>query len=258
MYSFPNICGILENAYATIDRSDTEIRFIVDLDVGISCGVLQSTNGHLYDMQVGLMSENLPLADFDLEVDDADGNYNTCLLEKLAAHRYITEIARRVMIKVLLNEAPEAAWNMWSLPMNVVNRIVLDNDDELRKTRELIRICWDWDCAVHHAVEIRRICHAVLSRSASLVAASIVAQAKACNGLQPALGGSIVAIHGKIYNENEFYRDMVSAYINALVGPALCRLLILRGVDTPTAVGGALRALRLDANKQTFLKNKGF
>merc|ERR1739838_564160 len=119
-------------------------------------------------------------------------------------------------------------WSRGSLPTDALLRIANDNDPQRIIGREIIKLCWEWEIDVETMDQIRTISLSVLSRSASLVAASLCATAKANNGLVPALEASVVAVSGKLFNSSSLYRLLVRQKVNVIL--VLSRLLIIEPV----------------------------
>uniref|UniRef100_A0A4W3GZL0 hexokinase n=1 Tax=Callorhinchus milii TaxID=7868 RepID=A0A4W3GZL0_CALMI len=105
--------------------------------------------------------------EFDLELDSISVVPGAQIFEKMVSHKYLCELVRLVMVK-LVNEnvlfggkATPYLMNSW----NLESELILMN--YLRKYGE--------DPSEHDYVTVKKICHAICDRSASLCAASLIA-----------------------------------------------------------------------------------
>uniref|UniRef100_A0A4W3GYZ8 hexokinase n=1 Tax=Callorhinchus milii TaxID=7868 RepID=A0A4W3GYZ8_CALMI len=110
--------------------------------------------------------------EFDLELDSISVVPGAQIFEKMVSHKYLCELVRLVMVK-LVNEnvlfggkATPYLMNSWNLES--------DETGQFEKVMNYLRKYGE-DPSEHDYVTVKKICHAICDRSASLCAASLIA-----------------------------------------------------------------------------------
>lgn len=202
--------------------------------------------GHLINTELGGFDKDLPWNVIDIEVDFASTNRGRQRLEKMMAGLYLPELCRRVIIKVFQSEAPRHAWVHETMSGECCAAIVNDTSADLRETREILKVMWDWIPSIEYIRMIQKLFTQVFDRSAALAAAVIAAMAKKTGKLQPAMGGLTVGVDGSLYTRNETYRQRLVHHLNTILGEDTASLLHFTVADDGSGKGAAILAACVD------------
>uniref|UniRef100_A0A4W3GZP0 hexokinase n=1 Tax=Callorhinchus milii TaxID=7868 RepID=A0A4W3GZP0_CALMI len=190
--------------------------------------------------------------EFDLELDSISVVPGAQIFEKMVSHKYLCELVRLVMVK-LVNEnvlfggkATPYLMNSWNLESELICEIQ-------RYCSPLFTISSAHPLKLplsskannpseHDYVTVKKICHAICDRSASLCAASLIAFK------------ITVGVDGTLYKINAMFREKLHSTVKLSVPDAEVKFLLSKdgsgkGAAMLTAVASRLAAQRVQINK---------
>uniref|UniRef100_A0A4W3GYN6 hexokinase n=1 Tax=Callorhinchus milii TaxID=7868 RepID=A0A4W3GYN6_CALMI len=177
--------------------------------------------------------------EFDLELDSISVVPGAQIFEKMVSHKYLCELVRLVMVK-LVNEnvlfggkATPYLMNSWNLESELIW--------QFEKVMNYLRKYGE-DPSEHDYVTVKKICHAICDRSASLCAASLIAFK------------ITVGVDGTLYKINAMFREKLHSTVKLSVPDAEVKFLLSKdgsgkGAAMLTAVASRLAAQRVQINK---------
>ncbi|KAH0478707.1 MAG: uncharacterized protein KVP18_001405 [Porospora cf. gigantea A] len=225
---------------ASVQTSTPRCAVGVVADLGFNACLLH--NGVILNTEVGNFNVDLPATDVDLEIDWANPNRDTQMLEKMVSANYLGEICRRSVIKVWQSAAPSLVWARDSLPTSAAAHIIMDDTPDLNISRKILNHAWEWEASLSDLADMKELFEVIFDRSAGLTAVVIAVLATKTGLLQAALGGLTVSLHGSLFAMNNFFKDRVHHYLRQLLGNRY-EYLHVTSFEKCLAVGGAALAL---------------
>lgn len=198
--------------------------------------------GNIVNTECGGFDKDLPWNVIDVEVDFASPNRGRQRLEKMLSGMYLPELCRRAVIKVFQSDAPRAAWTHETMPGECCSAIIADTTPGLSRTKEILKIMWDFSPPDEHVVMIKSLFTVIYDRSASLSAVVIAAMAEKTAKLQPALGGLTVGVDGSLYTQNKTYREKLDEQLKVILGDDIASLIHFVIADDGSGKGAAILA----------------
>ncbi|KAK1441692.1 hexokinase [Babesia gibsoni] len=196
--------------------------------------------GKIINIECGNFDKELPITPVDYEIDWFTSNSGRGRLEKLIAGAYLGDIIRRNMLLYLRDKAPTKMWEVGTFTSIDASDIVNDKSEEYIKAREIAKRNWDCELEPVYLAGLCRICEAVLSRSAGLAAASIVATARKTRSYLT--NKATCAIDGSLYVKNDWYRNRVEYYMEKVSRSDLRGSVVLLASDDGSGKGAAIAA----------------
>ncbi|UKK00023.2 hexokinase 1 [Theileria orientalis] len=196
--------------------------------------------GRVINIECGNFDKELPFTPVDYEIDYYTSNRGRGKLEKLVSGAYLGEIIRRYMILYLREKAPPKLWEVGTFSSEDASLILNDETEDLNVTKEVAFKSWDFEFPIESLVGLRKISEAVFTRSAAFAAASICATARKAKAYVTSKAS--VAVDGSLYIKNEWYRNKLQYYIDAVTRSDLKGNVVLLPSDDGSGKGAAIAA----------------
>jgi len=203
---------------------------------------LHGYKGIIINIESGAFDKELPLTNVDQEVDFASSSRGHYLFEKMHSGAYLGEICRRVLVKILQDEAPVSAWRGFTFSSEDACSLVNDESAYLDISEKVVMKKWDVKMSIEHLRLFKAVCTSVVNRSAACAAVLLAASAKKTGRLQAAMGGVTVAVDGSLYLCNPWYQTRVQNYLVMLLGSETASLLSIVLADDAPGKGAAILA----------------
>lgn len=210
---------------------------------GTNAAYYESKWKRVINTEWGALAKNsVPINKFDIEVDRKSADPGINLFEKMATGEYLGELTRLVLIEAspLFTgplDIPVEPFSISTKTMCIFyaeETIVTDFMFGIQMTPQNKEI-------------IQRICQAILRRSAALIATGIAALYKRVN-----LGSNDnvnVSIDGSIFIKTAGYSDMLSEYLNLILGDVSHKI-FLTAEEDGSSIGGAVVAAMAEKEKK--------
>jgi hexokinase len=181
------------------------------------------------------------LTPFDREIDDASVHKGKQIIDKLTGALYLGDLVRRILAqfvldRVLFNGTPvEKLDQVDTFPTKYISEILGDESGIFKVCR---RVCDELDVPNHGSNDyhiMHQVCHIISQRSASIVAAAIVALLRHIGRpkVKIGVGGALIQFHPT-------YHSMLEAQLNSLAPLNISWELV--SADEGSAKGAALTA----------------
>ncbi|GAB2269357.1 hypothetical protein Dimus_004277 [Dionaea muscipula] len=218
-------------------------------------GFLPSSDDMVINMEWGnFQSMNLPLTEYDLNLDAESLHPHEQILEKMVSGEYLGEIVRRVLLRM----AEEASFFGETFPAklkvpyilgtDVVSAMHSDTSSDLNLVAQKLTSLLELhdDISLERRKVVVKLCDAVARRGARLSAAAIVGILKKLGrdtkGEDGQLHRTVIAIDGALYRKYEQFKKHLNNALEELLGHEVYHMVILQLARDGSGIGAAIIA----------------
>ncbi|KAL8144126.1 hypothetical protein V2J09_017158 [Rumex salicifolius] len=238
---------------AVILGTGTNACYVERMDsIGKLNGHSNSSSGKMIiNTEWGAFSNELPLTEFDREMDAASINPGAQIFEKMISGMYLGEIVRRVLVKMAAKGSLFGSSTMGNLSTPFSLRtpdVCALQQDQTQNLESVGSILLDV-AGVQSDVSSRRIvleaCDAIVKRGGRLAGAGIVGILQKMEEDSRGLifgKRTVVAMDGGLYENYPQYRMYLQSAVDELLGPEKTKNVVIEHSKDGSGIGAALLA----------------
>ncbi|XP_027332219.1 hexokinase-2, chloroplastic [Abrus precatorius] len=209
----------------------------------------------------GAFSNDLPLSEFDREMDAASINPGEQIFEKTISGMYLGEIVRRVLLKM----AEEGGLFGKSVPQKLSTPFILgtpdlcamqqDSSDDLHTVGSLLYDKAGVESNVSERKTVLEVCDTIVKRGGCLAGAGIVGILQKMEEDSKGLifgNRTVVAVDGGLYENYPQYRAYLQYSVKELLGTEKSNNVVIEHTKDGSGIGAALLAASNSMYKQDF------
>ncbi|KAI4388478.1 hypothetical protein MLD38_000801 [Melastoma candidum] len=243
---------------------DDDVMVAVILGTGTNACYVERTdaipklNGHapssgttIINTEWGAFSTGLPLTEFDRDMDAASINPGEQIYEKTISGMYLGEIVRRVLVKMSKDgelfgrQSPEKLHTPFTLRTPDLCKMQNDSSSDLLAVGAVLYDVAGIESEVGAREVVVDICDTIARRGGRLAGAGIVGILQKMEEDSSGLifgKRTVVAMDGGLYENYTQYRDYLHEAVADLLGPELCRNVVIEHSKDGSGIGAALLA----------------